>query len=88
MKLIDQINTVLVQRDESRAIRPLWVKVNWNCRVEDVDGRQFAPGTMLTLTADDVDWGEVDSLANIPRVPQPGWLRALNTVAAHAEGDE
>jgi hypothetical protein len=88
MKLIDDINTIIVQRDESRAIRPLWVKVNWNCRAEDVDGaRNLAPGPMqLALAAEDTDWGEADSLANIPRVAQPAWMRAVLTT--EPEGDE
>lgn len=90
MKFIDDTSPLVahVQRDESRAIRPLWVKVNWNCRAEDVDGRQFAPRPALELGADDTDWGETDSLANVPRVTQPAWLRALASIPAHAEGDE
>lgn len=86
---IEKASTIIVARDESRAVRPLGIRVNWNMRAETVDGRQFAPRPdPLTLAAVDTDWGEQDSLANIPRARQPAWLRAIAPVAAHDEGDE
>lgn len=36
------------------------------------------------MASADVDWGETDSLGNIPRTTKPGWLRAL----AMPDGDE
>lgn len=85
MKL-DTIAIVQTVRAE-QAARPL-VHLPTTCHrdyrteiVRAIDGRPCDP-----LAAEDSDWGEQDSLANIPRRGQPSWVRALALPAA-TEGD-
>lgn len=76
----------IVAKDESRQIRPLGIKVDWNilardenrwCKENRVSNPTLA-GQPFPMPAEDTDWGEQDSLANIPKQTQPSWLRALN----------
>lgn len=39
--------------------------------------------SLAPMTAADTDWGEQDSLANIPRTKTPGWITVLQM-----DGDE
>lgn len=42
-------------------------------------GRTIDTRPCEAFGADDTDWGDTDSLANVPRKTQPTWLRALLT---------
>ena len=70
--------TVEVARDESKYSIGIRIpKVSYASFTEvmtrEIDTRECAP-------SDDVDWnwGEQDSLANIPRKTKPTWIRALS----------
>lgn len=70
---------ILVRRDESKYELgiPCIARVSAKSMV-DVDGRQFEQRECAP--SDDVDWnwGEQDSLANLPRKTMPAWIRALS----------
>lgn len=79
--------TIVYEQRAEQAARPL-VRLPTACHrdfrtemVRAIDSRPCAP-----LAAEDCDWGEQDSLANIPRRGQPSWVRALALPAA-TEGD-
>lgn len=85
MKL-DTVTIVHEQRAE-QAARPL-VHLPTTCHrdyrtemVRAIDSRPCEP-----LAAEDCDWGEQDSLANIPRQKQPSWVRAI-ALPVVTEGD-
>jgi len=42
----------------------------------ETEARECQPSSMFTPV--DTDWGEQDSLANIPRKKVPSWIRALS----------
>lgn len=46
--------------------------------IDDRPSEDFAP--------DDANWGEQDSLANVPRAKQPAWMRAM-ALDAKSQGD-
>jgi hypothetical protein len=47
----------------------------------EIEARECQPSSMFTTA--DTDWGEQDSLDNIPRKTMPTWIKAL-----HLKGDE
>lgn len=79
--------TVEVVRDESKysigiqCVSKVSFKAFTEVMTREIDMRECAPSTDV-----DWNWGEQDSLANIPRKNQPTWIRAL--VASGQMGDE
>lgn len=51
--------------------------------VREIDTRPADPGD-----AEDWNWGEQDSLANIPRKTMPTWVRAAQQCDPNDQGDE
>jgi hypothetical protein len=70
---------VQVARDESRYEIGIKIPKVSHLTMETVDGRQIdtRPHDPVML-AEDTDWGEQDSLANIPRKTMPTWVKALH----------
>lgn len=80
-------DTVQVARDESRYSIGIPCVARVSAKSMDtVDGRQY--DLRECAPSDDVDWnwGEQDSLANIPRKTVPTWIKALSDDGQH--GDE
>lgn len=48
------------------------------------DGRPIDTRACDSFRPEDTDWGEQDSLDNIPRTSQPAWVRAMS----EPKGDE
>lgn len=72
--------TAQVALDESKYSIPVpgLAVVNY-AAMDTVDGRQLASRADDAPSDDtDADWGEQDSLANIPRKTRPSWIRALS----------
>lgn len=77
MRELDHMTQSVIARDESRfevGIRDIAIshKSFKDVMIRVIDDRPGAP-----LMAADEDWGEQDSLANIPRRTMEPWVRAL-----------
>lgn len=75
---LDPVTIVEEQRDTFTIGIPCIAKVS-AASFTDRIGRTIDSRPCEAFSAADTDWGEDDSLANVPRKSQPTWIRALFT---------
>lgn len=61
-------------------------RVSYKTMVTVAEDYTPAPGAVVSFSKADTDWGERDSLGNVPRAKQPSWVRSLSTIGSD-EGD-
>lgn len=66
-------------------------KHSWNANIsardfQVLEFRAIDTRPCAAIAPDDTDWGEQDSLANVPRAKQPAWIRAL-ALPVDSQGD-
>lgn len=68
---------VIEQAPERFMIGIPGARLSWKDFREE-DGRVIDTRACDAFSPEDTDWGEQDSLENIPRTKQPAWVRALS----------